>query len=344
MSSAHSAGSPAVARSTLAFLVASLLAVVAIRLLELAPSPYGTAASAFLQVGGPISAVVVVILVVVGLAGIAAVRGRLRDVASVEEPWIDEPHMPMSRARCPLIGFVGLEPLAGASSIAFNLGVLLAAEGRLSSSDRRRHRPRPLCLLSEGPLTEALGLSPEPLREHLATFPGRVTQDVIDLAVRHPSGCELLCVPRGQIGRHQLRLMRDAVEKYYDALIVDSTSTDDMLREGVEDVGDAIALVALPTDVSAEAAAREAERALAGHRLAVTALIVNRIAANQELLKSISIGLENTAQIPDDSSIASTDVHPMPWCLIPRSSAGDQLRLIASNLLPEVFAQDRHVA
>jgi cellulose biosynthesis protein BcsQ len=344
LSTAHNAGSPAVARSTLAFLFASLLAVVAIRLLELAPSPYGPAATTVLRVGGPISAIVVVTLVVVGLAGIAAVRGRLRDVASVEEPWLQGSRLPMSRARCPLIGFVGLEPLAGASSIAFNLSVLLATEGRLSSSDRRRHRPRPLCLLSEGPLTEALGLSPAPLREHLATFPGRVTQDVIDLAVRHPSGCELLCVPRAQIGRHQLRLMRDAVEKYYDALIVDSTSSDNMLREGVNDVSDAIVMVALPSAVSEESAMREAERAGAGHRLAVTALVVNRVTANQDLLNHMAAGFENTAQIPDDSSIASIDPHPTPWCLIPQSPAGDQLRLIASHLLPEVFAEDRHAA
>ncbi len=341
MSWARSAGSPAMARSTFVFLSTSLLAVVAIRLLELAPSPYGAAATTVLRASGPISAASVVILVVVGLSGIAAIRGRLRDVASVEEPWLGEPHLPMSRARCPLIGFVGLEPLAGASSIAFNLGVLLATEGRLSS-DRRRHRPRPLCLLSEGLLTEALGLSPGPLREHLATFPGRVTQDVIDLAVRHPSGCELLCVPRGQIGRHQLRLLRDAVEKYYDALIVDATSSDAMLREGVEDVSDAIVLVAIPSAVSEEAAMGAAERAVAGHRLAITALAINRVTAHQDLANHMAAGFENTAQIPEDSSIASMD--SMPWGLIPLSPAGDQLRLIASHLLPELFAEDQHAA
>jgi cellulose biosynthesis protein BcsQ len=199
-------------------------------------------------------------------------------------------------------------------------------------------------LISDGPLTERLGLSPEPIREHLATFPGRVTEDVIDLAVRHPSGCELLCLPRGQMGRHQLRLLRDAVEKYYDALIVDCTSSDSLLREGVEDVSDAIVLVALPSAVSAEAALREAERSLAGHRLSVTALLINRATANHDLPKQMTAGFENLAQIPDDPSIVSIANDQLPWHLNPLSAAGERLRLIAAELLPEILVASRNVA
>ena len=337
---------PAVSRSTAVFMFGSLLAVVAIRLFELAPAPYGPAASGLLRAVGPISAVVAVLLLAFAVAAAAALRGRPREMAAAgeEEPLLAEPRLPKSRARCPLISFVDLEPGAGASTIAFNLGVLFATEGSPRLEGGRPRRPRPLCLLAEGALTEALGLDPEPLREHLATYPGRVTQDIIDLAVRQPSGCELLCVPRGQMGRHQLRLLRDAVERYYDALIVDCSSADSWLREGVEDVSDAIVLVALPDSVSAEAAVRGAERALAGHRLATMALLVNRIRAKQDLPEPMTAGFENVAQIPDDRVIAPSDRQGMPWCLLALSSASRQLRQIATSLLPDVFIEEHDAA
>ena len=340
----HSRHGPAVSRSTIAFLFVSLLIVMSVRMLEFAPPPYGPAAADVLRVLGPISAVLAVILLAVVLAAVATLRARSRDVApdEGEEPWLSAPRLPRSRARCPLVGFVDLEPGAGASTIVFNLGNLLATEGTSLMEEGQRHRPRPLCLLAEGPLTEALGLSPEPLREHLAEYPGRVTQDVIDLAVRHPSGCELLCVPRGQMGRHHLRLLRDAAERYYDALIVDCSSGDSWLREGIEDVSDSIVLVALPSAVSAEAAARAAERALAGHRLAVTALLVNQVNATQNLPQRMTAIFESLAHMPEHSAIAEMDRQAIPWCLDPLAPASRQLRQIASVLLPEVLAEQRN--
>ena len=335
---------PVVSRSTAAFLLVSLLLVVTIRLLELAPSPYGPAAADVLRSAGPISAVVVLLVLAVMFAAVGMMRGRLRDIApgAEEEPWLARPRLPGTRARCPVIGFVDLEPAAGSSTIAFNLAVLLATEGTRRVNGERQQRPRALCLLAEGLLTEGLGLSPEPLREHIATYPGRITQDVIDLAVRHPSGCELLCVQRGQMGRHQVRLLRDAVERYYDVLIVDCSSGDSWLREGIEDVGDAIVLVALPSAVSVEASARAAERALAGHRLAITALLVNRIRADQKLPERMAGLFENVAQMPDDGTIDSTDREAIPWCLDPQSPAARLLRHVASGLLPEMLTKDRN--
>ena len=337
---------PAVSRSTAVFVFASFVVVAAIRVLELAPPPYGPAATGLVRGVGPVSAVVAVLLLVLAVAATAALRGRPREFAidGAEEPLLAQPRLPKSRARCPLIGFIDLEPGAGATTIAFNLGVLLATEGTPRLEGGRPRRPRPLCLLAEGPLSEALGLDAEAMREHLATYPGRVTEDLTDLAVRHPSGCELLCVPRGQMGRHQLRLLRDAVERYYDAVIVDCSSADNWLREGVEDVSDAIVLVGLPSAVSAEAAVRGAERALAGHRLATTALLVNRIRANQDLPEPMTAGFENLAQIPDDGAIAPSDRQGIPWCVEALSAASWQLRQIASSLLPDIFVQERNAA
>lgn len=48
---------PAVSRSTAVFMFGSLLAVVAIRLFELGPAPYGPAAASLLRALGPVSAV-----------------------------------------------------------------------------------------------------------------------------------------------------------------------------------------------------------------------------------------------------------------------------------------------
>src|SRR5262249_25581964 len=153
------------------------------------------------------------------------------------------------------------------------------------------------CLLAEGPLTEALGLSPDALREHVATFPGRITQDVIDLAIRHPSGCEFICVQRGVLGRHQLRLLRDAVEQYYDVLIVDCSSADSWRREAVEDVSDAIVRVALPAGAYADAGASAAERAIAGHRLAISALMANRLTSSRSMPEGLGAIFENHGEM-----------------------------------------------
>jgi hypothetical protein len=342
----RSSPQPIVSRSTVAVLFVSLLVVVTIRLLALAPSPYGPAAAEVLRSAGSISAVVSVLLLAVFLAAVTVMRGRPRDSAPgvEEEPWLAEPRLPRTRARCPLIGFIDLGPSAGGSTMALNLSVLLATEGTRRVNGERQQRPRPLCLLAEGPLTETLGLSSEPLREHIATYPGRITQDVVDLAVRHPSGCELLCVQRGQLGRHHVRLLRDVVERYYDALIVDCSAGDSWLREGLEDVSDAIVLVALPSAASAEASARAAERAVAGHRLAMTALLVNRVRAGQKLPEQMTGLFENAAQIPDDYTIDLMDREAFPWCLDPLSPAGRLLRRIAWGLLPELFSQDRNAA
>jgi hypothetical protein len=342
----HSQRRPALSRPIVAFAIGSLLLVAAIRLLELTPPPYGPVAAAFLHTVGPISLAVDVFLAAVLFATVAVLRSRPRDVVpdAQEEPWLAEPRLPRTRARCPLIGFIGLEPGAGSSTIAFNLGVLLATEGTRRSSGDHPRRPRPLCLLAEGSLTEALGLSPYALREHVATFPGRITQDVIDLASRHPSGCEFICVQRGVLGRHQLRLFRDAVEQYYDALIVDCSSADSWLREAVEDVSDVIVLIALPSGASTDAGASAAERAVAGHRLAISALLANRLTAGRRMPEGLGAIFENHAEIPEEAAVASMDRAGLPWCLAPLSQAGRQLRLFASGLLPEIFVADRNVA
>ncbi len=249
---------PHVRVSTIGAFAVLLVVAIAVQAVRYVSLPFRQAGTLALGVATLTSAGVAMAMVVVALATVA-VMTRLPDwheaSATEEEPLLPTPGAPRARGRSPLIGFVDLEPRAGASSIAFNLAVLAAVEGRsLAGMDGITRRPRPLCLLSEGQLTEALGLESDPWRVHLDANSGRVVEDLVDLAVRHPSGCELLCVPRGHVARHQLRLLRLALDRQYDLVVVDCSTIDVDLREGAEDTADVLVAVGLASPRSADAA------------------------------------------------------------------------------------------
>src|SRR5581483_8827452 len=121
-----------------------------------------------------ISTAVLIVLVVASVAALGVVlvwRAALDvplPVVDEEEPLLPDPVLPVARAAVPIISFSDLEPGAGATSITFNLGVLLATEGQ--SRDPAR-RPRPICLLAEGELTAQLGVSPDDLLRYLDDHP-----------------------------------------------------------------------------------------------------------------------------------------------------------------------------
>ncbi len=269
-----------------------------------------------------------------------AVTKRLADwhdeSASEEEPFLPEPTAPPSRGRCSLIGFRGLEPGAGASTLAFNLAVLTAADGLVVGQDGVARRPRPLCLLSEGELTGALGLDPGPLDRHLDRHSGLIGDDLADVASRHPSGCELLCIPRGRVGRHQLRLLRLALGSYYDLIVIDAASDDGDLSIGVEDVADVLVAVTLPSLRSAEAATRLLEGVGRGRRLATTVLLVNRAHAETRPAE-LALGFGHLAAFPREHLVAEADLRAVPWSLAPDSSCGRVLLRFACRLLPGHF-------
>src|SRR5438105_7402498 len=106
------------------------------------------------------------------------------------EPLLPRVSMPACRRQRPVLSLHALEPGAGATSLCFNIGVLLAAQGLVQESDQAR-RPRPICVLQTGRLTQALGLDAAALADYLSRNPVSVGEELIGLAIRHPTGCEL---------------------------------------------------------------------------------------------------------------------------------------------------------
>ena len=338
MRSAHSRRFP-VRGSTVSVLVLLLIAL-ALQALRLPVIPHGSAVVSVLRwitLGSLVTAVTLLVLPLVATAVVGRLPNWPDESASEEEPYLPKPTAPRCRGRCPLIGFMDLEPGAGASSIAFNLAVLTAVEGRPLTADGTARRPRPLCLLSEGQLTEVLDMDSDPVECHLDQNLGRIAEDLVDAAVRHPSGCELLCLPRGRVGRHQLRLLRLALDRYYDLVVVDCTAIDVDLREGVEDTADVLVAVSLPSLRSADAGACLLEGTATGSRLASTVLLINQARAQPHLLDELAIGFGHRAVLPHDHLVPEADRRALPWSLAPNCVSGRLLHEFAGQLLPDLF-------
>ena len=336
---------PAVRGSTIRAFAVLLVVAIAVQGVRLLPASFRHVSASLLGVVTLTSIAVVAAMVIVGLAAVA-VMTRLPDwhetTATEEEPLLPPPGAPRTRGRSPLIGFVDLEPSAGASSLAFNLAVLVAVEGRpLMEEDGTARRPRPLCLLSEGQLTDALGLESDPLRIHLDANSGRVVEDLVDLAVRHPSGCEVLCVPRGRVARHQLRLLRLALDRQYDLLVLDCSTIDADLREGAEDTADVLIAVALASSRSADAAAGMLEHTWRRGRLPTTVLLVNQVRDRESLPDELP-SFDNVAVFPHEHTVAEADRRGLPWSLMASCASGRVLRELGARLLPDLLTGAAH--
>jgi hypothetical protein len=329
--------------STVGAVVLMLVSALAVQAARFLPSSVRLRVHAVsvLDVAALVSTGIVTFLVVLAVAAVALMT-RLPDwheeSASEEEPFLPEPSAPPSRGRSSLIGFSNLEPGAGASTLAFNLAVLVAAEGIVLAREGVARRPRPLCLLSDGELTGALGLDPGPLERHLDRHSGRIGDDLVDVATRHPSGCELLCIPRGRMGRHQLRLLRLAFGSHYDLIVVDAAYDDSDLRVGVEDTADVLVAVTLPSLRSAEAATRLLEGAGRGLRLATTVLLVNGTRAETRPVE-LALGFGHLAAFPNEHLVAEADLRGVPWSLAPDSTCRRVLLRFAHRLLPGLFEE-----
>ena len=290
---------------------------------------------------GPIAAGVLILLAVATILALLLLP-EARDQTPFEEPWLPLPKLAPVHGRAAMLGLIGMESEAGSSTLAYNLAVLVAVEGRCREEAGATRKPRPLCLLSEGPLTESLGLDAKPLRLHVEAHGGRIAEEVVDIAWRHPSGCELICVPRGVIDRHRLRLLRLAVERHYDLIVVDACIKDSWLQEGAEDVSDGLVLVGLPTEASFAAAASAAERLRTRHLLPRTALLLNRLRGSTSPEQLDPFG--HFAFVPEDPAIGAIGEAPLPWALLPDCPAALQLSSLSSQLIPDVFGEVRYAA
>jgi hypothetical protein len=306
----------------------------------LLPWHWGVRDRALLQVLRAPALALVGLIVLPWLAWLA-VRARSADplaaTAGAEEPMLSTGNLMPCRSRAPVVALAGLEPGSGVTTLAFNLAVALVAHGHVSSQEEVR-LPRPACLLVEGPLTEALRLSPEPLEEYVGRHPYQVGAELVNLADRHPSGCELFCLAAEGRSRESLRLLVPELTRHYDAVLVDGGSGERQLVDVATDLGDALLLVAMPTAASVESAGLWIERIWSLGLESKTALLLNRVTAWPRPPRELSLAFLYQAQLPDEPTVLALDQDGLPWSTDGRlrlaARLGDLVRQLFPTLVP----------
>src|SRR5258708_14909925 len=226
------------------------------------PESVAPSLRAGLSATGPTGFVLIGLMLAV-FGGLIAWRARWPlsvDAISAEAPLLPPASVPSILGRCPVIGIMGVESGVGSSTLAFNLAVATAVEGHLPSTAPRAGRPRPMCLLTEGALSESVGVETDALMELLERNVARVPDEVVNVAKRHPSGVEVLALAPGQLNVEQLRRLLQLLRRHYDAIVIDCPRGDLWLEEIVTQVVDVLLLVALPSDRSAGGCGRWVER------------------------------------------------------------------------------------
>jgi hypothetical protein len=333
------ASGPRTRRTTSWFLLAVAVAT-ALWLVEFLPSNAGRLPRTLAGDLGWVHVVgSVVALVALWLAVTAAMAARRRELpdAPTKQPLLKPLRLPRCRARRPVVTITGLEPGAGATTLTFNLGVLLARSGELRDEEGAVGSVRPLCVLAEGPLTSLLGLSPGPLEE-LVENPYRLMPRLLELAVHHPSGCELLCLAAREDASRRLVTMIDQLRHHYDAVLVDGAFGLDPVLDITAEFGELLLLVGRPTPTSAQPAADWADRVWAMRLEGKSVLLVNRAGSGQAA-PDMTAGFIHVAQLPDDSAIADFDRLALPWSLDARLQAARQLTRMAAQMFPTLMVE-----
>ena len=270
-----------------------------------------------------------------------AFRARSEDPLSagdcVEEPLLSPSHVMACRSQSPVLTVVGLEPGSGVSTLAFNLAVSLAVQSAVSVEDDVRGA-RPICLLVEGPLSLNLGLSARPLDEYLSQHRYRVDPDLANFPVRHPSGCELLCLGSNGLAVDHLQLLVDELRHQYDAVLLDGACGERRTLDVPIDLGDALLLVGLPSAASVDAAGQWIERIWSLGLEDKTALLLNRVAASPPPPQELSLAFLYQAHLPDEPGLLAYDAQGLPWCVDGRLRAARRLESIVQQLFPTLIA------
>lgn len=324
----------------------AVIAAIATWLGELLPAPWSTLDRRLLHaIAWP--AVCLMLLLSVAWLAIMAVlsRGRapVSDVVLAEEPLLDPPHVVPCRSSVPVVAAAGLEPGAGVTTLTFNLAVSLAVLG-MCSNEQEPRRARPACLLTEGPLTEGLRLSPMPLDDYMDRHRFAITPEVVNLAVRHPSGAELFCLKSGDGAVERLRPLVLELRRHYDAVLVDGRQGHRELMDVAVDHGDALLLVALPAARSIEATGPWMERVWGFGIEGKTALLLNRVRAWPTPHPVLEQSFLYHAQLPDDRGIESYDLRGLPWSLDERLPVARHAAGLARQLFPTLIAGARRDA
>jgi hypothetical protein len=252
---------------------------------------------------------------------------------AAEEPLIMAPRLPLVQRDAPLVLVLGAIPKAGATTLTTSLALLVAEEGRSPQDSGRR--PRPLVLLERPEVANRNG-QPGWLTEYLAEHPTSVRDDVVELAVRHASGAELLRLAEGEMNAIQLRQLLSMFRRYYDLIVFNAMVEDHRTVQAAMELADAIVLVIPDRRDGIAAMTRWAERVYGLGLEGKSILAVTRRLAPSSVVSSTPFlfGFE----LPEDVTTVEPGVALTAW---PRTSAATrQLRKAARTLLPQLFVGD----
>jgi len=265
------------------------------------------------------------------------IRGSLplaASTVSTEEPLLARPRLPSIHRDAACITVLGVTPGSGASTIAANLAVLVASEGRLPTDPA--HRPRPLCLLNRVTAPDRLELDATAMSSYLAAHPWTVRDDMVELPVRHPTGAEFLACAPGTLNGVELRQRLPMLDRYYNLIIIDASREDRWMADAAMELADVIFLVSGSDGSPVHTVPRWLESIWALGYENKTVLVMNRRRASDP--RPPRSGYRFLLELPEDPVVAERDASSAAWAT-GKSSAARQLRAAARMLLPELMGR-----
>ncbi len=289
---------------------------------------------------------VLVLLPATGLVLLVLTSRAIRELPLLvaEEPRLDPPRLTTGRSKVRVVTLDGLERSCGVTTLTFNLAVALAVDGEKPGPGGADRAVRPACLLSESPLTAALGLDPRHLEERLAKRPWDVGPDVVRLGVRHASGCVLYALRRDRQSDDGVRRLVEQLSQHFDAVLIDGAVTQPARNLSL-DRSDLLLLVALPTRASVEPAGRWIERVWGTRNETTTMMVLNRVAAWPPPPRELTLAFHHLALLPEEPRMAAFDRRGIPWCLDERLAITPRMSQLARLLFPTLTeGGHRHAA
>jgi MinD-like ATPase involved in chromosome partitioning or flagellar assembly len=326
-------------RSVLTAAIAGLVLVALAWLGASAATPFhGTVTRVVASMGGLVGPLLLVAVLFAIAASVFGAGTGVRPLDRVEEPLIRPPQMPRTPRKSPVVSLIGIESGCGTSTLAFNLSAAVASLGSVGVEGGRR-LARPVCLMADGQLSQAMGLSAEPVATYVADHPGYIKTDILDLVVSHIAGLDLLCVDSGQLETTQLARLLEILRKEYDAVILDCQFGAERLATAAAHHGDVVLLCGLATATSSSAAANWAVRCWDLGEERRTAMVVNR-RSGSSMPGELNAGFLYRAEVPENPLVSACDVVGTPWAVEFDSPAADALAQLAAGVLPELLVQE----